>query len=88
MRICFPLHKAKDKIFPKQICIDLPIPIPHTGPIGDPGPVETLQALTTIIGLAASLPKKLPMYTELHSMAKSALDAAVADLGDDVVLHQ
>ena len=58
--------------------------LPHDGP----RPFDQLRSLAAIVNLAASLPEQLPMREELRRVATRALDAALADLGDDVKLHK
>lgn len=91
-RICLPLKAPKGAIFADlsnrpQFCFYLPVTRPRR-PGRDPGPLDHLESLATIVQLTDSLPERLPMREELRSAATRALDAAVADLGSDVKLHR
>jgi hypothetical protein len=93
-RLCFPVKRSKGEVFAdlnlKQFCVEVPelvvTPIdPAAGP--RPEPWKQIGALTTIVELTALLPERLAMRDELRNLATRALEAAVADLGDDVTLH-
>jgi hypothetical protein len=89
MKVCFPLHRKRGVIFRdlQTLCVDLDPPSVLSAPlVRTPAPFVHLQSLATILTLTSSLPEQLPMRNELRSLALRALDAAVADLGDDVQL--
>jgi hypothetical protein len=87
-RICLPLPSKKGQIFlGRRFCIDLPQVKPPFR-IPDPGPLAHLDSLATIVALAESLPETLPARGELQNLANRALEAAAADLGDDIKLER
>jgi hypothetical protein len=87
-KICLHLPHKKNHIFlGKLFCIYLYQEKPRFR-IPDPGPLEHLQSLANMIDLAESLPETLPMRGDLQKLTTRALEAAVADLGDDVKLER
>jgi hypothetical protein len=87
-RICLPLPSKKGQIFlGRRFCIDIPQVKPPVR-IPDPGPLAHLESLATMVALAESLPETLSMRGDLQKLATHALEAAAADLGDDVKLER
>jgi hypothetical protein len=87
-KICLNLPHSKKRIFlGKLFCISLDQEKPRFR-IPGPGPLEHIQSLANMADLAESLPETLPMRGDLQKLTTRALEAAVADLGDDVKLER